>query len=258
MADWARRVTAPDFAVEVIAESTPGAAAARNAGLARVATSWVYFFDSDDTMRPGHCARMAEALTDEVDIVGWDVEQHLPAGRRRGRFVRRNAHFTNIFDGGFATQRWCARTDLVRSVGGWDAEARIWDDIELGTRLLTARPRIRRLKGEPTVDVFYSDESISNVDWLVRLQRMAVVLKLLEQHLPADKKHYAAYKAVIAAADARRLASHNADAMARARHILCGAIDKAPSYRRKALMHFIYNYAARFPRGTARILQCFI
>ena len=40
---WKKSVERPDFKVEVIEERTPGASAARNAGLRRATTRWTMF-----------------------------------------------------------------------------------------------------------------------------------------------------------------------------------------------------------------------
>lgn len=98
-----------------------GAAATRNRALARVATEWSAFLDDDDEWMPGHVERLlAHAEATGADVVypwfsvpqGWD-----PFGDREGqpfeekelRDVRNYIPVTVL-----------ARTDLVRSVGGFE------------------------------------------------------------------------------------------------------------------------------------------
>jgi len=254
---WRSEVSAPDFEVEVLCEPTPGAAVARNRGLSRVDTPWVMFFDSDDTMRPGHCDRAMAAAGDDVDIVGWDVNITQPGGCRTGIFVRDHIHFDNIFHGGFATLRWCARAEVVRRAGGWIPETLIWDDIELGTRMIAGGVRIKRLKGEPTVDVEFSSVSISNEPWLSRLERIDAVLGLIKAALPEDKKHYAAFKLALAAGEAMRM-SRDAEVLGKAKALYNKALSDTENRFERAVMCLVFNYIRRFSRGSVALLSLFL
>ena len=115
--DWKSRVESPSFVVTVVEETLPGAAAARNRGLAEVTTPFTMFFDSDDLMAPGHCLRALSGFDDNpgADIVGWDCSMLSLAGRRNiGRFSDRDVLWDNLFYGSMATQRYAARTALFR------------------------------------------------------------------------------------------------------------------------------------------------
>ena len=50
----------PDVRLKLIEERTPGACAARNAGLKEVNTTWVQFLDSDDLLGPQKMASQVE------------------------------------------------------------------------------------------------------------------------------------------------------------------------------------------------------
>lgn len=151
------------LSVRIESCGTPGAAAARNYGLALATAPWVMFFDSDDIMLPGHLKSVAEAIAahPEADIIGWDVVMERGGKRRTGAFYGRSMIRHNLFDGAMATQRWAARTGLVRAVGGWDEAVGYWDDIELGARLLARTDRIC-YTGLGGVIVRESRESISS------------------------------------------------------------------------------------------------
>lgn len=255
---WRERVSAPDFTVDVVSEPSAGAAAARNAGLAMVDTPWVMFFDSDDTMRPEHCRRAMRAAAEGADIVGWDVALHIPDGERRGRFVGARAFFDNIFHGGMATLRWCVRTDFIRRAGGWNPAALVWDDIELGTRMLAAKPLVRRIEGEPTVDVYYSAASISTEPWPSRLRRIDTVLSFIESFLPPDKRHYADFKRLLAAGEAVRTCGGDTAVRRAAADMARSVFARADGRARRALMHLIYFHISRFSRGTVAVLSVFL
>lgn len=158
--NWKASEQSDDFIVDIIRCDTPGAAAARNAGLGAVNEPWTMFFDSDDLMPSGHAANVA-AHVDDADIIGWDVEMVSETKRRQLKFIRRGKeNFDNLFHGSMATQRWAARTSLLQQVGGWNDEIRYWDDIELGARILALNPRTLHL-GQSGVKVIERPDSMT-------------------------------------------------------------------------------------------------
>lgn len=92
---WKKANERGDFLIDVLTEARPGAAAARNRALAETTSEFVMFFDSDDTMAPGHCARALAALTSprQPDLVGWDINMHLLNGAtvRKPFYARRRS-----------------------------------------------------------------------------------------------------------------------------------------------------------------------
>lgn len=256
---WKDSVRRCDFEVEILEETKPGAAAARNRGLEHVSTPWVMFFDSDDTMRPDHCSvAMSHAANSNADVLGWSVSL-VESGEKRSvkYFAGRDACFDNLMHGAFATQRWMARTDLVRKVGGWNAKARIWDDIELGARLLASGAVIETIpQHEPTVEVFPSDESISTQPWLKRLENMEVALLLMAPAIPPQRSCLLQYKRVVAAAEAIRTSGDPAVRTA-AKGMFRRAVAATPGTMRRMLMHLVFRYLAIFSHGGVALISIF-
>ncbi len=133
--------TNASFRLDLYSEKRPGAAAARNRGLEEVRTEWVYFFDSDDEMLPSLCEDAMQA-SDGCDLVYWKLATVMERGQWIKPFSRKRLVRRHIFNGLLSTQAFMVRTDFIRSVGGWNAEAMAWNDWELGFRLLLAVPKI--------------------------------------------------------------------------------------------------------------------
>lgn len=176
-ARWADAHRADGFDIDIFSEKRPGAAAARNRGLREVATPWTLFFDSDDTMAPDHLQRIHEAVEASPDaaLIGWDVSVGY-SGRKphRSPFPKKSILWNHLIHSCLATLHYTARTELFRRTGGWNEALSVWDDYELGVRLLMQSPVIRRIDGEPRVTVSPSDVSLT-----------ASTLQLCDGELPA-------------------------------------------------------------------------
>lgn len=256
---WKDEVRSDDFEVEIAEETKPGAAAARNRGLEMVVTPWVMFFDSDDIMLPDHCsAAMMHAGRSNADVLGWSIALVDDRGHRAVKpFAGRDICFDNIMHGSFATARWMARTDLVRRVGGWNSHARIWDDIELGARMIASGAVVESIpQQKPTVEVFYSADSITAQPWLKRLENIDTVLNLMAPALPPHRSCLLQYKRVIAAAEAIRTSGDESVRDA-AKGIYREAVAATPGAKRRGLMHLVFKYLSHFPRGGVAIISLF-
>lgn len=161
---WRQRVEPQGIHVTVVSEPRPGAAAARNAALAKVTTPFTLHFDSDDEMMPDHLAMVDAYLrrNPATQILRWDVKIMDEEGWTTLKSVDDEDLLRgHILHAALATQRYAVATDLLRSVGGWDETLTCWDDLELGTRLLAHKPATAYLRCEPRVVIHPSDDSIT-------------------------------------------------------------------------------------------------
>lgn len=162
---WACARRSSSLNISVVCESKPGAAAARNHGLRLADTSIVMFFDSDDVMSPHLCRAVVDAFSMRPDlgIVGWDIDIGRPDGSmfRRKFLVDGHPFFRALVHGQMGTARYAARRSLYNAVGGWNESVLVWDDLELGVRLLGQKPVIGRVDVRGAVTVTYSPVSIT-------------------------------------------------------------------------------------------------
>lgn len=229
---------------DVIAAPHVGAAAARNIGLDAVTTCWTMFFDSDDTMQPDHIAMAMTAVSDDVDIVGWDVRARNADGWSKCLpFEIRNIQWHNIMHGTMSTQRYMARTELFRRVGGWNADAAIWNDIELGTRLLSATDRIVKVDTPTLCIINAHSQSITGSSWLSRKDRYLATLDIISRTLGPKYAPMIALKRAILAAD---IAREDAAAGRDLYHSITP---------RTLAVRIAYRYRRMGGRGVARLLS---
>lgn len=250
---WASLHSSADFRVRVGVETTPGAAAARNKALEMTETEWILYFDSDDLMEPTHAARALAHAADGVDIVGWDVAEQNGDRSRILPFRADSDIWSSLFGGSYSTQRYMARTELLRRAGGWDPEVRIWDDIELAARMLALRPRITKVKGTPTVTVIPMPDSISVNRGGDYLDRMEAPLRKMAATLPPEKRIWVLTFAAVHLGNTRR----HADAALAGR---CDAMmKKLVADSRSAvlgrLLRLVYHFRRAGLRGHAHLLK---
>ncbi len=246
---WSAANTDPQLRVRILEEPAPGACRARNTGLAAVDTEWTLFFDSDDVMTPDHVERALATLAahPDADIVCWDFCLLRADGRReRHPFIMHDVLYNNVMHSSFSTMRYMARTAHFRRVGGWLEDAGMFDDCELGVRLLADNPRIVHAGRRFTVYVNESPGSITN-SAEGRVARMKVALDAIGVHLGPHRRHWAELQRLIMTSTwARR----DPEAAPLAESILA-----AQPRTRRVLWRLLHKYSLAGGRGVARIYR---
>jgi len=133
--------TCPDCDVVRLARNG-GSAAARNAGLARVATPWVCFLDSDDLWHPALLSTLWPRTDGNVLVSGAGVLEVdgrpvtlLGTADHGGQELRSPAEILAPANP-IVTSATLVRTDVVRGLGGFDAGLRYSEDLDLWLRVL--------------------------------------------------------------------------------------------------------------------------
>ncbi len=152
---WAAAHADSGLDITVAEEPATGAAAARNKGLSLCSTPYVYFFDSDDHFSASFVADIAPRLQRYVsgtaaasapDMLFIPVQQQRGTSFSTRAYVHSGAPAAHILSSMLCTPSMLFRTAWLRSIGGWDARLRVWDDWELGLRALLHQPRIEWLR----------------------------------------------------------------------------------------------------------------
>ena len=242
----------------VVNEPRPGAAVARNRGLQEVSTRYVMFFDSDDTMHRDHCRMVVEGIKEAgyPDIAGWPVRQNVGRGHSKvGRFSRRCRLTNHLFHGSMSTVRFAVRTDLIRSVGGWDERLRGWDDYELGIRLLMAAGKVVRLPLSPdTVQIYPQEESITGTAYSPDPAKWEEALDICAGSLVAGGRHdmvrWIDVRRVILAGEYRREGRDDL-----ADRLMGKVLDGAPGAWHRAVYGMLHRYFITAGRGVPQLAR---
>ena len=251
---WKSAHESPTFAIDIFSEPKPGASAARNRGLREVTSDYVMFFDSDDEMLPTHIERIVRYLSQhpDTDLLRWDIGIVDPDAWLSVKSHPKGDEFMlHMLHATLATQRYIVRTSLLRARGAWDETLYIWNDLELGARLLSAPINTAYLTGEPTVLVHPTEISITGTDYLSRTDGHTRTLAKIESILPSDPQHphrlaLAAKRAILAGLYRKE---GNRDI---ASQLLAKAKSALP-WRKRVILHLIYTSVSLTGHGGAAI-----
>jgi glycosyltransferase involved in cell wall biosynthesis len=145
--------------IEVFTAEKQGASVARNVGLDKCETEWVYFFDSDDIFTG---LPKVENESD-YDVISFPTRKVTEDDKEVVRWFPQNAQIENQILGGFlSTQSGIYRTAWLREKElRWNEELIMWDDWEFATRVLMNNPRILLLRKAVCHRILVHADSIS-------------------------------------------------------------------------------------------------
>ncbi len=249
---WRRRVEAPNFQVTVLSETTPGAAAARQKGLAAVTTPYVAFFDSDDEMPPDHIATLTRHLAgNDIDILRFHGERiGLDGGRRQIGARPESSLFNHLFHCILSTQLYVVRTELIKKAGGWDPSVLCWNDFELGVRLLLKSQNVK-WTNDTKVKVIAQTESITGNGFKSKRGMWEHSLDVIERNIREAGRpellKWVDTRRVQLAAEYAREGDHRA-----AKELLRQTLATSPHCLR---LRLLYRSHLIFGRGTAIVAR---
>ena len=180
-------LAAQDSHVTMLSEATPGAPAARNTGLAAVATEWVQFLDADDLLLPDAFERR------------WRAQAEIAVGGYRKRAVdgteTKVAPHTDVWKGLFNTDLGITssilwRAEAVRKVSGWDADLKSSQEYDLMFRCLQSGARLQTIATPIAVVRERASGQISQSDPAPRWHRYLTLRTAMLEHLKTHEQAY--------------------------------------------------------------------
>ena len=182
---FAQANASDELSIQVTQENTPGAAAARNKGLSIAKGEFVSFFDSDDEMSPDFISSMLAALLESptAAFVAARSRMVFENGTEQVREGLEGLSLSShILSAALSTQSFLARTDFIRRIGGWNADVPIWNDYELGIRMLQSAHSFVTL--DRTFHRIYQHaDSITGASLGASFHKLQVALPLIEQQI---------------------------------------------------------------------------
>ena len=161
---WAEHHTSDAFRISVLEAPRRGASVARNVGLSACQTDYVYFFDSDDLISPSFIADVTEvfAANPVLDVLFVPTRQEVKGEVQVRAFRPQGDAWVHILNSQLNTVSMVFRTSFLKALGGWNEQLTVWDDWELGLRVLLARPKWEWLTSKSYHHVVVHPDSQTN------------------------------------------------------------------------------------------------
>ena len=176
--EFADRHRSDDFSILLADEQEGGAAKARNRGLELSTTPFVYFFDSDDLFDKDFLEIVMQELDESSDLIVVPTKVSVGGKSPVARIYRLTANpAAQILTGHLSTQAMIFRTDFLRQIGGWNESLPMWNDWELGIRVLDAKPRMRWITSRSFHTVFLHPDSLTGGSFSQRIGSMRKAVK---------------------------------------------------------------------------------
>lgn len=244
----------------LLKEEKKGACAARQKGLENASGTLVIFFDSDDEMNPGLIEKSKLIFDNNpaLDIVSWKACIHLLDGsQKEPAFLSGNPLESHLIHGLFRPQGYMVKKEFLKKAGGWSKPVKVWNDYELGLRLLLNNPNI--VMHPETFAIIYSqEESITGKDfsskqgqWEATLREMDAVNDAADHPQKNKIRRILDYRRAILAAHYYK--ENNFEG---ARHLMDQTLN-GKSFGEKLLLRFSYFYTRMGLRGAWRIVRIF-
>lgn len=155
----------------LVTEPKQGAAAARNKGLALCQTSWVYFFDSDDIF-----TGLPVSWNGDADVVFFPTCMDVNGQLRTRDYQVPTAPHVHILNSMLNTQGMIFRTEFLRDLGGWNENSLIWNDWELGLRVLLRNAKVDYVTKQSYHVICLHSDSITGNSFSSRTDRIIATL----------------------------------------------------------------------------------
>lgn len=180
--------------ITLLRETFPGAAAARNKGLKSCKTDWVYFFDSDDTFDYNFISTFSPFDGEDYDMIAIPTKQNVKGKESVRAFIPSEDPRVQILANVLNTQGMLFRTDFLKSIGAWNSACRIWNDWELGLRVMLHQPKILWFTEKAFHSILVHDDSITgesfSMNYKLLIRTLTAAVNDLNSSILQPLSHY--------------------------------------------------------------------
>lgn len=243
---------------KLLSENKKGAFAARQKGLNESIGDYVIFFDSDDEMNPDLLEKAIEAVEEDkfTDIVCWKCRLHLLDGQTKvPPFDVKDPLENHLIHTLLRPQGYLVKRSFIEKAGGWGKNLKVWDDLELGLRLLLRNPKV---KAVPVIlaNIHSTVESITGKDFSSKAGEWEITLDEMEKEAKENGGEKESrilkilnYRRAILAAHYRREGNNK-----EASRLISEAYRKESGIV-KFILRFVYRYTSAGFRGAWRLVR---
>lgn len=256
--DWINKNRSLGTRLKLIKESRKGACRARQRGLEASEGNYLIFFDSDDEMRPNLIEEATNKLSviPSLDIVCWQCRISLLDGSQKiPSFDVKDPIENHLIHTLLRPQGYMVRKEFLESAGGWEKPVKVWNDYELGLRLLLNDPRIAGIN-KVLAEIYAQEESITGKDFSSREGEWEKVIHEMEEvnsksNHPQKKRisKILNYRKAILAAHYYREGNKEG-----AENLLKEALT-GKGLKDWCLLQFTYHYTKKGLRGVWRLVR---
>lgn len=259
--DWMGENSDKGVDLKFYEEKKKGACHARQKGLENAEGDYVIFFDSDDEMLPELVENVVETvkINPDIDVVTWRCQiNQLDGTKKIPAFLPQNPVEGHLIHALLMTVNYAARRELSLNSGGWSKSIKVWDDYELGLRIILQNPKV---SGIPKVlaQVYSQEESITGTDfsskegeWESTLEEMDLTVDNSNHPQKRRIKRILNYRRAILAAHYSREGNSKGAA-----GLMKKTLSGLPAKERLPLL-FSYHFTRFGLRGVWRIVRYFI
>lgn len=182
---WAQQYKNCGIKIYIEEEVKQGPFYARQKGLLKATGDYVIFFDSDDLMHSDLVENVSHILSQnhELEIVCWKCRIHLLNGKVRiSPFITGNPMESHLMHSLLRTDGYTVKKDFIWKVGGWFKPLPVWNDLELGVRLLLQNPTITVID-KILVEIFSQKDSITGESFSSKEGQWELSLEEIEKEI---------------------------------------------------------------------------
>lgn len=254
--NWMDKNKDRGVALKLLTEEKQGACNARHKGLENAAGEYVFFFDSDDEMLPNLFERVFRDFDDSLDMVCWKAEiLQLDGSKRIPAIIKSHPLESHLIHSLLRPQGYLIRKEVLKAMGGWSKPIPVWNDLELGLRILLANPKLKIIP-EILVRIYSQEESITGKDfsskegqWEQTIREMEKVISSLSHKKRKKIQRILDYRKAILAAQYYREGNRSGA------ECLMSNVLKSQGITDRLLLRFSYLFTRSGLRGVWRIVR---